>query len=200
MNIEIGKKYILRLREVIKHAYALCTLHSALCTLFTLCIMHYALRTVSAFHTYHTSLTRIDYDKKENLAEISIQLFTHDLVPVLERYAKKDINLEKTIDIDELLYKYLSENFVLKDKQDVTKKLNWVGKEIKVDTVFVYLEIPLNADFEGFNLQNTIFFESFPEQTNLVIARFSDKKADLLYKTGDKFKEIKITPPAEEKK
>mgnify|MGYP003289217576 CR=1 FL=1 len=36
----------------------------------------------------------------------------------------------------------------------------------------MYLEIPFAESFEGVKLQNTIFFESFPEQTNLVVARF----------------------------
>ncbi len=152
----------------------------------------------SAAHTYHTSLTRIDYDEKEKLAEISIQMFPHDLVPVLEKRSKKNIDFEKTPDIDGFILKYLSENFVLKDKQGEIKKLVWVGKEIQADTIFVYVEIPLESDFDGFNLQNTLFFESFPEQTNLVIARFSRKKTDLLYKVGDKFKEITVNKSTEE--
>ena len=152
-----------------------------------------------AAHTYHTSLTRIDYDEKEKLAEISIQMFPHDLVPVLEKRSKKNIDLEKTTDINSIILKYLNENFILKDKAGEIKKLVWVGKEIQADTIFVYVEIPLENDFEGFNLLNTLFFESFPEQTNLVIVRYSQKKADLLYKAGDKFKEIKAATLSEEK-
>ncbi len=145
----------------------------------------------STLHTYHTSLTRMNYNQKEKLVEVTIQLFTHDLVPMLEKRTKKQIDLEKTPDIDKSIVKYLDENFVLKDKNGEIKKLVWVGKEIKADTVFVYIEIPLLEDFGNYSLQNTLFFESFPEQTNLVIVRFGEKKADLLFKVGDKFKEIK---------
>ncbi len=165
---------------------------------FIFLVFAFASSTIAA-HTYHTSLTRIDYNEKEKLAEISIQMFPHDLVPTLEKRAKKNIDLEKTSDIDIIILKYLNENFVLKDKEGGIKNLVWVGKEIQADTIFVYVEIPLENDFEGFNLQNTLFFESFPEQTNLVIARFNQKKADLLYKAGDKFKEIKAANLSEEK-
>ena len=154
--------------------------------LFTFILMP---QTASA-HTFHTSLTRIDYNAQEKLAEISIQLFTHDLVPLLEKRTKKQIDLGKTLDVDKSIQTYLDENFVLKDKKGEIKKLVWVGKEIKADTVFVFVEIPLAEDFGGYSLQNTLFFESFPEQTNLVIARFGEKKADLLFKVGDKFKTI----------
>ncbi len=145
----------------------------------------------STLHTYHTSLTRMNYNQKEKLVEVTFQLFTHDLVPMLEKRTKKQIDLEKTPDIDKSIVKYLDENFVLKDKNGEIKKIVWVGKEIKADTVFVYIEIPLSEDFGNYSLQNTLFFESFPEQTNLVIVRFGEKKADLLFKVGDKFKEIK---------
>lgn len=144
-------------------------------------------------HTYHTTLTRIDYNQKEKLVEISIQMFPHDLVPLLEKRAKKNIDLENTKDIDSIIFKYLTENFVLKDKQGEIKKIVLVGKEMRADTMFVYVEIPLEQDFDGFDLQNTLFFESFPEQTNLVIARIDQRKADLAYKVGDKFKQIKTT-------
>jgi hypothetical protein len=144
-------------------------------------------------------LTRIDYNAKEKLVEISIQLFTHDLVPALERRAQKRIDLEKTPDIDKIILDFLNENFILNNKQGETKKLVWVGKEFKVDTIFVYVQTASVEDLEGFSLRNTLFFDSFPEQTNLVIARYNDKKANLLFKAGDKFKEIKSSEQSVEK-
>jgi len=141
-------------------------------------------------HRYHTSLTRMDYNEKEKLVEITIQLFTHDLVPVLEKRSKKPVDLEKTPEIDRLILEYLNQNFVLKDKKGEAQKLNWVGKELQVDTAYVYVEIPLSESLQGAQLQNSIFFESFAEQTNLVTSRFDGKKSDLLFVAGDKFKEI----------
>jgi len=141
----------------------------------------------------------MDYNAKEKTIETSIQLFTHDLVPLLEAKSKKRVDLEKTPDVDKLIFNYLSENFILKDSKGEIKKIKWVGKEIKVDTAQVYLEISTDKSPDGFSLQNTIFFESFPEQTNLVIARFDEKKSDLLFKVGDKFKEIRQTVSSVEK-
>lgn len=132
----------------------------------------------------------MDYNAKEKLVEISIQLFTHDLAPALERFAKKNVDLEKTPDIDKLILNYLNENFVLKNSKGESKKLVWVGKEHKVETTYIYVEIPLTEDFDGYTLQNTIFFETFQKQANLVIARYNEKKVDLIYNIGDKEKLI----------
>lgn len=141
-------------------------------------------------HTYHTSLTRMDYNEKEKNIEISIQLFIHDVTPMLERRLKKRVDIEKTAEVDAELFKYLTENFVFQNKKGENQTLKWVGKEFENDVVFVYVEIPFKEDLTGVKLQNTLFFESFPEQTNLIIAHFGEKKINLLYKSGDKFKEL----------
>lgn len=144
-------------------------------------------------HTFHTSLTRIDYNAKEKLVEISIQLFMHDLIPALERRAKHKIDLEKSADADRILFDFVNENFALNDKSDQPKKLVFVGKELQVDTIYVYVETSSDEAPENYNLKDAFFFDSFPEQTNLVVARINDKKADLLFKSGDKFKRIEAS-------
>ncbi len=160
--------------------------------IFSLALVLFWLGNVFALnaHTYHTSLTRIDYNVKEKLVEISIHLFTHDLIPALERQSKKSIDLEKTTDIDKIMFEFVNRNFVLTDKNDKAKTLVFVGKEIQADTVFVYVQADSSEGLESFNLKNTFFFDAYPEQTNLVIARYAGKKADLLFKAGDKFKRI----------
>lgn len=150
---------------------------------------------LGSFHTYHTTLTRINYNPTARLVEISIQLFTHDLTPTLERRARKQIDYEKSADIDKIIFDYLNEKFILTDKNGAAKKLVWVGKEVKTDTIYVYAEAESPEDLDDFNLQNTLFFESFPEQANLVVARWADKKADLLFKRGDEVKKIKPAAP-----
>jgi hypothetical protein len=144
----------------------------------------------SQAHTYHTSLTRMDYNAKDKNIEISIQLFIHDVTPMLERRLKKRVDIEKTAEVEGEIFKYLNETFVFQNKKGEAQTLKWVGKEFENDVVYVYVEIPFAESLEGARLQNSIFFESYPEQTNLVIAHFGEKKIDLLYKAGDKFKDL----------
>jgi hypothetical protein len=141
-------------------------------------------------HRFHTSLTRIDYNAGNKNIEITIQLFTHDLEKVLERVSKKRIDLENSAETDRIIEKYLEENFVLQNQKGEKLKLRWVGKEFNIDMTIVYMEFPATESVAGYSLQNTIFFESFAEQTNLVTARYDNKKADLMYKRGDKTKII----------
>ncbi len=144
-----------------------------------------------AAHNYHTSLARMDYNAEKKLFEVSVQLFTHDLQPVLEKRLKKRVDLEKTPGIDREIEKYLSERFVMRDRAGERAAIQWAGREFEHDTVYVYFEMPLEPEkLSGSSLENTIFFESFAEQTNLVVVRYGDKKVDLLYKAGDRFKKF----------
>jgi hypothetical protein len=156
---------------------------------FAFLLLPFAFVTAQA-HTYHTSLTRMDYNATDKNIEITIQLFVHDALPMLERRLKKRVDIEKTAEADGELFKYLGENFVFQNKKGEPQKLKWVGREFENDVVYVFVEIPFAEGPEGTRLQNTIFFESYPQQTNLVVARFGDKKFDLLFKAGDGIKEL----------
>ncbi len=159
---------------------------------FILAVMSQAMFSASSgFHTFHTSLTRMDYNAKDKTVEISIQLFTHDLTTVLEKQNKKRIELEETGDIDSLILKYLEPNFILKDKDGNVQKIKFVGKEIQAETTYIYLEIPVKENVEGYNFANTIFFETFEKQVNLAVIHFAEnRKADLYFKVGDLEKTI----------
>ena len=146
--------------------------------------------TPAAAHRFHTSLTRMDFNSETKSLEISIQLFTHDIIEVFEKRRRKKNDIQEKEEIDKLIFEYLKENFVLKSKDGQSAKMKWVGKEVKVDLTWVFLEIPLPENLEEAKLQNTIFFETYQEQTNHVIYRFEQKKTDLLFKIGDKFRAI----------
>lgn len=143
-----------------------------------------------AAHRYHASLTRIDYNGETKSAEVTIQLFIHDLVPVIERQYKRKLELEDSAAADPLILDYLGRTFVLKNRAGEVGKLKWVGKELEVEKAFIHLEIPMPGGIEGASLQNTIFFETFVEQTNRVNIHSGPKTATLIYVPGNKPKTI----------
>ncbi len=149
-------------------------------------------------HRFHTTLTRIDYNAREKNFEIIIKLFTHDLMPLLEKRGGKRLDLEKSPEADKLILEYINENFVLSDKNNAAKTLKWIGKDFDIDEVRVYLETDSTENLEGYKLKNTLFFADFPEQINIVVCHYDSKKADLLYKAGDKIKQIVANKPTTE--
>lgn len=155
-------------------------------------MLTFASNSYARFHTYHSSLTLINYDERTKAIEITIQLFTHDLVKVLETKTRKKIDLDQSADENRAVLEYLNDNFVLVKNGEPIGKLQWVGMELKVDRANVYVEIPYEGKLLGMELKNTIFFEFFPQQTNLVTFEYGDTKADLVYKQKDTAKPIEF--------
>jgi hypothetical protein len=144
----------------------------------------------AAAHTFHTSLTRMDYNAAEKTAEITIQVFAHDLEKAIEKRAGKRVNLEKSPDSVKLMLGYLSDRFILKNKAGETQKFVWVGKEQSADSIWLYVETPMPEGLAGATLENSLFFELANDQVNLVTARFDGKKVDLAFKPNDKPKNL----------
>ncbi|MBC7797113.1 MAG: hypothetical protein H7Z37_09600 [Pyrinomonadaceae bacterium] len=143
-------------------------------------------------HTFHSSLSRIDFNTKENSVEITIQVFTNDLQDALTRRSKnkKKINIEKSPNVGDLIVDYLSENFVLKNKSGESKKLTWIGMERQGDAVLLYVETKMPETLTDSTLENRVFFDMFDDQVNLVTARYDAQKVDLAFKAGDTLKSL----------
>lgn len=144
-----------------------------------------------ASHRFHTSLTRMDYNMKEKSFEVTIQLFTHDFEPVFRQLTqKKSINFEDDLFLDTEILNYLKKHFIITADDEQSLELVWVGKEVKVDTIVIYVEIPFQGKFDNLKMKNTIFFDDFREQVNYVVAGFGDEKSDLAFKVGDSYKQF----------
>ena len=159
------------------------------CVLLFAAICFASLRETSA-HRYHTSLARVEYNDKEKLLEITVQTFSHDLEAALEKHHGKRVSLDKTPNVEQIIVKYLSENFVVKNQKGETKQLRWIGKEQQTDTVWLYLEAEMPEGIEGATLDNRFMFETFNDQINLVSARYDNQKNDLIFRPNDKAKSL----------
>lgn len=138
-------------------------------------------------HRYHTSLTRIDYNANEKLAEITIQIFTNDLEDVLTKRngGKPTVHLDKTPKVSEMILNYLSDRFVIRNNTGEIKKLRFVGMEPQNDVTLIYLETPMPEGFGDATMENSVLNDQFDDQVNLVTARADNLKTDLVFKTND---------------
>lgn len=146
---------------------------------------------VAAAHTFHTSLMSLEYNHQEQLLEISLQVYTHDLETILTRRAAgKEVRLDKTTDAEALIFAYLKDSITLKNGAGETKSLSWVGMEAQADRVWLYFEAKMPEGLTGAQLRNRLFFELLEDQLNLVHLKDEEKKNDLTFKPGDDFKPL----------
>ena len=97
------------------------------------------LLSVISAHQFFISTTEIQFKPEEQRAEITIQVFTHDIDLLLENANFKTIDLgtDKESDaIDIFLANYLSDNFIIQEY-----RWNYLGKEVGDDYTAFFLEI-----------------------------------------------------------
>lgn len=130
-----------------------------------------------AAHPFHVSVCDINFNAETSAVEITHKIFLDDLENALRNEAGRSVDLVKNIGTDEfeaLLVKYLQSNFSCAvDGKKTT--LTYVGSEIQADALWVYQEA-VNVDtFTRVEVKNTILFELFDDQTNLVHVKKNKK-------------------------
>lgn len=141
-------------------------------------------------HKFHASFARVNYNNQEQSLEITLRLFADDLENILSSRAGRQIRIDKTADAARLTLAYLQDSFELRGRDGRAKKLQWIGMEPEVDTVWIYLEAKAREDIAELSVRNRILFDLFDDQVNVLHVRYNDKAADLIFKPGDKFKTI----------
>ena len=89
------------------------------------------LLSILSAHQFFISTTEIQFKPEEQRAEITIQVFTHDIDLLLENASFKTIDLgtDKESDaIDIFLANYLSDNFIIQEY-----RWSYLGKEVGDD-------------------------------------------------------------------
>ena len=133
-------------------------------------------------HPFHTSVTEIVFNEKDQLWEVSIRLFQDDLEVGLSAFQGKKFQFLPNIEPDELLVKFINSHVGFQVNRKLQTPYRYIGFEPQKDVIWIYLEIPTTQDLKGVYLQNSLLVDVFPDQTNLVHVARLDKKKSYLFK------------------
>ena len=117
-------------------------------------------------HQFFISTTDIQFRSEEKRAEITIQVFTHDINLLLENANYKTIDLgtkKENDDIDIFLVNYLSDNFVLQDY-----RWKYIGKKVGTEYTLFFLEIEDFSLSPKIAILNSLFMDLYNKQRNIV--------------------------------
>ncbi len=131
------------------------------------------------------------YNQTDQSWEISIRLFQDDLEQTISsnlgkkfRMVPGDAASEKALDA------YLRKHFRFHAGKQITTPYRWLGTEQQQDAIWVYLEIPTKSDLVGSYLENSIFFDEFDDQTNLVSWSFPGQKKSYLFRKTQEVQQL----------
>ncbi|MCC5938443.1 MAG: hypothetical protein JJU34_14285 [Lunatimonas sp.] len=121
-------------------------------------------------HPFFISLTDMVYNSEKGRIEIAQKIFWDDLEVALSRESKEKVNFLQPQDINAL--NKLAEAYLLTHNLLVINgskiELTYLGFELDDDAAWFYFEAEKVPTPKTVRIQNTLLFEDFPTQQNIV--------------------------------
>ncbi|MCD2260295.1 DUF6702 family protein [Psychroserpens luteolus] len=138
-------------------------------------------------HKYYVSVTQVSYVKEKKAVQIISRIDIADLELTLQERYDESIKMtsvdEKPI-VDEYVKKYLNQKIEIKiNTREVA--FNYIGKEYDNDIVVCYLEIENIDKITTIEMSNTVLFDAFPKQKNVVKTKINSKVNNLIFTKDD---------------
>lgn len=133
-------------------------------------------------HPYYVSICLIEHNKQNQSLEISVKIFTDDLLIALSEQGHDRLYLGEERE-DTLANKYINNyigdrmRFIINRKE---ANLHFVGKETENDLIWIYLEIKNIAALNEFEIDCSLLIDVIEEQTNIIQVYNSSKSKSLL--------------------
>ena len=146
-----------------------------------------------SFHDFHVTHTTIYYNADKESLEITVNVAIEDLERALEDQTAKKISIgtnAETESVDELIQAYFRQRLTLVPNNRLTH-YQWVGKEVSQDlhNLYIYFEVldcNQNGKIESLLIENRIFTDILPDQSNIVLVEFGDKSHNLTFSRAHK--------------
>jgi hypothetical protein len=141
-------------------------------------------------HPFHTSVSECVYNEKDQVWDLSIRLFQDDFEQVLSDYQSKKFQFQFANQPDALLESYVRKHIGFQVNKKLQTPYRWIGWETQGDAVWIYLEIPSQSDLSGVYFQNSLFCETFADQTNLLHIAKKELKRSYLFQKNQVVQQI----------
>jgi hypothetical protein len=138
-------------------------------------------------HEFHLSLTEISHNTENKTLEISIKLFTDDLLVALEQAGAPKMELgteNEPPEANEYIESYLKRHFKLNVNGKPTD-FTYLGKEGELDATWCYVEVKEVKKVQSLEIENTFMLEAFEDQTNMVNLSINGRKKSGLARKGN---------------
>lgn len=137
-------------------------------------------------HEFHLSLTEITHNAENRSLEISIKLFTDDLIVALQQTGapKMEIGTEsEPPKANEYIESYLKTHFKLTVNGKPTE-YTYLGKEAELDATWCFVEVKNIRKIQSIEVENSFMLQTFDDQTNMVNLNINGRKDSGLARKG----------------
>ena len=146
----------------------------------------------TARHPLHTSFTEVKY-RAGGTIEVSVRVFHDDFASALARHSEPRSSTAPPIS-DSLALAYLEEHLLLLDHEEHRLVLTWVASDRAGDLDWITLRASVPARLDNIRVLNTVHFELFRDQVNVVKLTSEDRSESVLFTRGDTPKPWRLRP------
>ena len=140
-------------------------------------------------HKYYVSITKIEYVSEKQSVQIITRVFIDDFEKLLKERFDDKIILASDLDeiqVDTYIKKYLLSRLKITINGEEAV-INFIGKEYDEDVVQCYLEIENIDNIKSFSVENSVLYDLFSDQKNIVRTHINGKhKSFILIPENDK--------------
>jgi hypothetical protein len=148
-----------------------------------------SLMSFSTMHKFYVSVTQIDYIEDKGELQIISRIFIDDLEKLIRERYDENVTLagdNEPEEVNTYIEKYLSQKINITINGE-GKELKFLGKEYEDDIALCYLEISGIKSVNSIEITNTVLFELFEEQQNIIKTKINSKrKSFILIQENDK--------------
>ena len=142
-------------------------------------------------HDYHSCLTEIQYNQKNQTIEVSIRVFTDDLEKALAKHFKLEkVTIDKTKAYQTQIETYIQKHFKVRNKNKDLIKGTYIGKDFENDATMIYIEFSAQKITAQWQVANSIFTDIYYDQTNIVNTFYKTQKSTLLFTKSTNWLEL----------
>ncbi len=139
-------------------------------------------------HRYHATISSVSFNDRTGSIEVIHQIFSHDVEYILSKYAGQTVQIGAE-DMDDMLRAYVENAFALYDKGGAPIPLEWVGAEIDVSNVWVYMERPDAMGLDGVSVRDELMVDLYEDQVNTVNLEQGGELKTLIFQREDGIQE-----------
>lgn len=128
-------------------------------------------------HKYYVSITHVDYVEDKESLQIVTRIFVDDLEKLLQDRYDESIQLVEggeSENVDFYIHEYLNKKINIKINGEAIS-FSFVGKAYNLGVVKCYLEIEDVKHIDSFQMYNSILFDLFETQQNIVKTNINSK-------------------------
>ena len=140
-----------------------------------------------AVHKFYVAVFQMEYVPSKKVVQVTSRIFIDDLDAELsKKYGKKMYlsTVKELSNANDYLKSYFSDKIAVKLNGKAVP-VKFLGRETEDDVLVCYFTLPAVNSIKSLEIKNTVLFDSFEEQQNIIHTNINSNKRSLLL-TNDK--------------